>query len=267
MAGDYFFPILSAKELALPFYIATIGVQQAQEAISRPQGIEHHQLLLTRQGSGMVELAGHKIFVPAGTALYHPPHTPHLYYPEKEPWETHWITFAGNGVELLLDLDGGVYSGALGPLFALHHKMQGIPHDMDWSQQASVLLYQLLLDFKSLADSGCSSVLTTRLRPSVDYMRRHFSETIELQDLARITGVSSAHYCHLFKSAYQISPFTLLLHLRLQAAKTMLVSSPSREIEKIARDVGFNSASYFIKMFKAYEAMTPAAFRRAHTGV
>ncbi len=267
MSANYFFPILSARELQLPFYVVTIGIQPMQETISRPQGIEHHQLLLTRQGNGIAELAGRKIPIPAGTALYYPPNTPHLYYPDGDCWETHWITFSGSGAELLLNYDGGVYNGDMEPLFTLHHNIHTSPHDMSWGEHASVLLYQLLLTFRSIADTDNSSILTMRLKPSVDYMRQHFAKTIELNDLARITGVSPAHYCHLFKSVYQVSPFTLLLQLRLQAAKTMLVSHPSREIEKIAQYVGFNSPSYFIKTFKRYENMTPAAFRRAHIGI
>lgn len=267
MAANYFFPILSAKELRLPFYVVTIGIQPLQETVARPQGIEHHQLLLTRRGTGFVELAGRKIPVPAGTVLYHPPHTPHLYYSAGQDWETHWITFAGDGVELILNFDGGVYAGEMNSLFTIHHDLYTSPRDMAWGERASVLLYQLLLNFKNTVDTDSTSLLTMRLKPSVDFMRRHFSETIELKDLAGITGVSPAHYCHLFKSAYQISPFTLLLHLRLQTAKNMLVSQPNQDIEKIALHVGFNSPSYFIKTFKKYEGMTPAVFRKMHIGV
>ena len=47
---------------------------------------------------------------------------------------------------------------------------------------------------------------------------------------------------------------------RIQEAKALLTGT-EKSIEQVAEETGFCSESYFCKLFKRYEGMTPSAFR------
>ena len=49
---------------------------------------------------------------------------------------------------------------------------------------------------------------------------------------------------------------------RIQAAKELLTGT-DRTIEDIAAETGFCTSSYFCKLFKKYEGITPTHFRKA----
>ena len=267
MYNDYIFPILSEKDLRLPFFVATVGMQEHQTQINRPRGIEHHQLLITKTGVGTAVLSGGTVSLSPASILYYPPNTPHLYAPETMPWETLWITFGRDGVFSVLGTEGGIYkTNNLPGIEALHRDICRLNSTLNWQEQASVLLYQLLLCVKSEIDYGKSGALEQRLRPSIDYMKRHLASEIELSDLAACCNISRAHYCRLFKLAYGQRPFELLLRLRLQKAKTLLLSAPGKDIAEVALECGFHSVSYFIQLFKKEAHKTPSAFRQFHLG-
>lgn len=267
MYDDYAFPILSEKDLRLPFFVATVGMLKHQTKIQRPGGIEHHQLLITKNGCGEAALPGGGAALAPASILYYPPHTTHLYCPETTPWETLWITFGGSGVFSVLGAESGVYqTNNLPEIEAIHKEIFRLSNELHWQEQASVLLYKLLLCIKNDIDYGRSGALERKLRPSINYMKQHLAEEIDLAGLAACCGISRAHYCRLFQEAYHQRPFELLLQLRLQKAKMLLLSAPEQDVSEIAKRCGFNSASYFIRLFKQAEQQTPNAFRQFHLG-
>ena len=54
---------------------------------------------------------------------------------------------------------------------------------------------------------------------------------------------------------------TYTLRTRIEKAKNFLMN-PHYQIEEIANNVGFLDASYFTKVFKKYEGITPTQFRK-----
>jgi len=59
----------------------------------------------------------------------------------------------------------------------------------------------------------------------------------------------------------KVSPMVYLKTIRLQNAKKML-SAKELSITQVARQCGFNSVSYFTKLFKEYFNETPKEFMR-----
>jgi len=54
---------------------------------------------------------------------------------------------------------------------------------------------------------------------------------------------------------------TYVLKTRNEKAKDFLMN-PHYQIEEIANNVGFSDASYFTKVFKKFEGITPTQFRK-----
>ena len=96
----------------------------------------------------------------------------------------------------------------------------------------------------------------------IDYINDSFSSPISMDDLCAVSGVSKQYICLLFRKALGSRPMEYVAKRRIQAAKELLTGS-DKTVEDIAAETGFCTASYFCKLFKRYEGMTPVQFRKS----
>jgi AraC-like DNA-binding protein len=54
---------------------------------------------------------------------------------------------------------------------------------------------------------------------------------------------------------------------KLTRACELLTESPMMAVSEIARDLGYDSASYFSRVFRKRYGVTPAVYRKQHMGV
>ncbi|MCB0624327.1 MAG: helix-turn-helix transcriptional regulator [Saprospiraceae bacterium] len=105
--------------------------------------------------------------------------------------------------------------------------------------------------------------LFRRLSIAHSYIHDHYRDPIQLEQVSRAAAVSKFHLLRTFKTVYGITPYQLVLQLRLQAAKTML--GQDRKLEEIAFDLGFSDRRAFTKAYKKAFGRPPA-FARATAG-
>lgn len=98
------------------------------------------------------------------------------------------------------------------------------------------------------------------LYPSIDYIRDHYGEDMNLELLASLCGLSISHFIRSFHKYVGCTPHEYLLSYRLRQAKQMLLST-NESIEAISIKCGFNSASHFARAFRKKEGNTPTQFR------
>ena len=99
-----------------------------------------------------------------------------------------------------------------------------------------------------------------RLQQMLAFIRRHYSEPITLGDIAGAANISQSEAARCFKKNLDVTPFNYLILYRLEAAKAMLQSSET-SITEIAMQCGFESVSYFDRVFRKYYWLTPKEFR------
>ena len=100
-----------------------------------------------------------------------------------------------------------------------------------------------------------------RLKKCMAFIDSHYMEHIRLEDVAKITGLSRFHFSRLFR---QVTGHTFKDYLnmkRVEAAKQLL-QYPEINISQACFSVGFNDASYFARLFRKYEGMSPSRFRK-----
>lgn len=101
-----------------------------------------------------------------------------------------------------------------------------------------------------------------RAKIAVEFISDNFADMITLEDIADKVHISRNECCRCFKRVVGISPIDYLLRRRIFEAAKFIYKDPTRykSFSELAFSVGFNSASYFNKMFKRIIKYTPSEF-------
>jgi len=273
---NYAFPVLSARDKLLPFYLLGIGLHHEQEHIRRDSGIQDYQWIQCRSGEGKIKLAETEHIVKRGMGMLLFPGQKHEYYAISGSWEVDWIIFDGSGSASLFETVGivGTSIFALASPDLLLSRMRELlraaltPQEQTLNNYAcSAILYTLLTEIiqcVSVEGSDTVGQQYVRLKPVLDYIDLHYAEEISLQTLAGLLSVTPEYFCHLFKKTTGIRPISYVNQVRINKSKELLLDNVQREMQHIAHQVGFESASYYGAMFKKLERLTPGAFRRSY---
>lgn len=120
------------------------------------------------------------------------------------------------------------------------------------------------LNPSTASSSDSSSQLTldeARTKKAILFIQKHYSDTISLDDIAASIHVSKGECCRCFKRSIQLTPFEYLMKYRIFIAAGMIRENKNASIAALASSVGFNSSSYFNKLFKKYLGCTPTEYR------
>ena len=98
------------------------------------------------------------------------------------------------------------------------------------------------------------------LRRVAAYIHDHLTETIRLEDLASLAGLSPYHLLRAYRAATGFPPHQYQLQLRIRQAKQMLRSG--RQIADIAADLGFVDQGHLHRLFRRIVGVTPGQYRR-----
>ena len=258
-----YFPTVTTNDLTLPLYIGSVGADMEEKRIVRPGGMKEAQLLCTSAGSGTAEVGGKSYSLTEGAVLFLRAFEPHAYYPRSPSWKTSWITYGGTAAEQLLRTEEHIIE----PVRELdfNERLEEIYLSLDGGSgglESSALLYRLLFEIglsagrRHTADTGENN----SVRAVFDYIREHYAESIQLSELAEAAGVSREYLCQLFKEETGMRPFEYLTQYRIGAAKSLLKSRRDLKVSEVGRLAGFCDSSYFNKVFKRYEAVTPLQY-------
>ena len=96
-------------------------------------------------------------------------------------------------------------------------------------------------------------------------LRENPAQTPSLSDLSRVAGLGVSAFIRAFRGSVGTTPAAFALSLRLDLAAEMLAADDS-PIDAIACATGFASASHLIRTFRLHHGVTPARWRRLHSG-
>ncbi|WP_129642372.1 AraC family transcriptional regulator [Peristeroidobacter agariperforans] len=91
------------------------------------------------------------------------------------------------------------------------------------------------------------------------------NESLSLASLAEAVGLSGHQLSELINTRLGIGFSRYVRECRVNAAKTLLISAPSRSILSISMDTGFRSQSAFYAAFKEATGQSPGDYRRSQT--
>ena len=164
-------------------------------------------------------------------------------------------------------------SGALPPLpqlSVLGERAQAAAEDggpLALSESAALIAARALAVLSGEALPGLRVTARDRRRAvrGALWLEAHAHEDLDLQRVARASGVSAFHFLRLFARVTGVTPHQYLLRTRLRRAARLLAAD-ERAIAAIAYDVGFGDLSNFVRTFHRAAGASPRQFRRASRG-
>ena len=97
-----------------------------------------------------------------------------------------------------------------------------------------------------------------RVRETIE---ANLEENLNVEDLAKDSGYSRAHFIRIFRTATGFTPHQYVLNLRLCRAQEHL-RHPNSSLVDVASSCGFASQSHMASVFRRHLAITPGEFRR-----
>jgi YesN/AraC family two-component response regulator len=93
-----------------------------------------------------------------------------------------------------------------------------------------------------------------------EYIEAHYNEPIFRNDLEELVHMNGDYMNREFKAATGYSLMEYIQHYRITMGKRLLENT-SLSVSEIATQVGYDSSSYFAKLFKKWTGVTPMDFR------
>jgi AraC-like DNA-binding protein len=98
----------------------------------------------------------------------------------------------------------------------------------------------------------------SNLRALIIWTQEHYKERILIEDAAKQVGYSKFHFCYYFKTLTGTTYLKYLNSVRISHACRFL--QEGRTVWESGELCGFESQSYFIKLFKKLHGLTPKAY-------
>lgn len=96
---------------------------------------------------------------------------------------------------------------------------------------------------------------------AAEYIRKHFREKISVHDIAERVHLSDSYLSHIFSETFGRTITEYITSVRIEYAKSLL-SKPGSSISEIALECGFEDVSYFSRVFKKSEGITPRDYKK-----
>jgi AraC family transcriptional regulator of arabinose operon len=238
----------------------------------RPNGTRDWLVTFTLSGEGRYRLGANEWRCGAGDVVLLPPGVAHDYgtASAEEPWNFFWAHFLPRPAWLtwLRPGEAGVQTYVLADAPARQRAARAFERLLadaralgGWrAELAANALEEVLLLVLSHSDAAAPA-LDPRVAAVVERLGQLRGEPLSVPALAHQVGLSPSRLSHLFKQQVGNSIVEAALAVRLRQAARLLAFT-AHPVAAIAHEVGFQSAFYFSRQFKAYYGQSPTVYRR-----
>lgn len=143
-----------------------------------------------------------------------------------------------------------------------------LPRSVSYEWKRNSLILSLLVHlFESgditITNKGIDCATLMQLEPLINRLLSCPEENLDMKEAASMVGVSYYHFSRLFKltTGLNFSEYSNLL--RVRKAEGLLLHS-NQSILSIAASIGIDTPSYFTKLFKRINGLSPSEYRRKY---
>ena len=102
------------------------------------------------------------------------------------------------------------------------------------------------------------------IQTAVEYINRHITEDIRIDQICAACYLSKYHFCRLFKEKIGLTVMQYILKTRVTMAKELLCKT-DLSVTEISESCGFSSISYFSRAFKNETGISPLQYQKRET--
>ena len=131
-------------------------------------------------------------------------------------------------------------------------------------EKLSRLWYLLVKNTQSILtkQDTTESQDVARIKAMINYMHSHYPEALTVSRIAAAVNISERSCLRCFRKTVGMSPMQYLLKYRVSVASRMLAET-NMTIAEICAVSGFETASYFTKIFKRFMSCKPSDYRKS----
>lgn len=263
----------SRKELKkIPLLICMLGQNNEQEAVTRSHGTPFYEWYFCEKGRGEFVENGIRHVIKEGQAFFVTPNTPHSYKKISEEWIVHVIGFTGTGCQDIMEVaemnKAGVYQLEDPYIFQkyvqrmIELKQENVERlQQELSKQGYCFLVDMMSNIQ-IIKAGVKKQDASVVAGIMTYMEENYTEPLSLDMLAEKAGLSKEYLCVIFKKETKYTIVQYLNIIRIGWARIFLEQYPEKSAYEIGNMCGFDSPSYFGKIFKRMVGVTPADYRK-----
>ena len=132
------------------------------------------------------------------------------------------------------------------------------------SLQLGGYLFQLLYTMAYSANTYVPHAYTDeRITRIIQYINENYNHITDIDQIAEHFFISKYHLCRYFRKNLGIPLMSYLNTIKITQACRMMKAGNS-SMTQIAMECGFNSSSYFCKVFKKERGISPTEYRKKH---
>ena len=129
---------------------------------------------------------------------------------------------------------------------------------LGYKHEAAAILYEIFLE--CCRQNASPKNETSRIRRSVDYIRRHYTEPqLSIPTVAAQSYMSEVYFRRLFKQEFGTSPQKYIVSLRIGHAAS-LIATGYHTLKEIAYLSGYTDYKYFSVEFKRQMGVSPSEY-------
>lgn len=123
---------------------------------------------------------------------------------------------------------------------------------------SSQLAYNVLIDLGRAAEQN---QLPIAVRQAITLMEHRINSDVTLQEIIDFAGVTQSTLHRLFIKHLGEAPINYYIDLKMQMAKTSIVT-PGATVKSVAAELGYENQQYFSALFKRRVGMSPRLYQR-----
>lgn len=124
------------------------------------------------------------------------------------------------------------------------------------------LVAQVLMSCQRQKDrEQCVGLTPFQVQRVREFILSHLDQPIRITELARCVRLSRFHFARRFKQTAGQSPGQFTVHLKMQKAKELLLTTLSSVIQ-VGLEVGYDNPSHFSTTFKKVMGISPTRLRK-----
>lgn len=128
------------------------------------------------------------------------------------------------------------------------------------------LILQLLSRFLACDrySAARNELIPSRIMGSIDYIQTHLATGMTVKHLAEKANLSVDHYSRCFYRHVGLRPIEYIHRKRIERAQFLILTT-DLSLSAIGEETGFDSLSYFTRIFRSVTGQPPGTYKKTHS--